>query len=147
MAEDPLTIGEIAKRSGLAPSAIRYYERIGLIRAERTLGNQRRYRRDVLRRIAFVRIAQRVGLTLDEIIDSLSDLPIDRAPTAHDWQQHDERLARGHRRAHPDPRSAPRGTDGSASDAAVSRCGRAALANPRDDAGRSGPGPRYLLRR
>src|SRR5271156_1244220 len=87
MGDDLLTIGDVAERSGFAPSAIRYYERIGLIQAERTSGNQRRYRRDVLRRIAFVRIAQRVGLTLDEIITSLSELPTDRAPSAHDWQR------------------------------------------------------------
>jgi len=85
--EHMLTIGEVAERSGLATSAIRFYERQGLIHAERTEGGQRRFRRDVLRRIAFVRIAQRVGLTLEEIVAALGVLPADRAPTKRDWER------------------------------------------------------------
>ena len=78
---------EVAERSGLATSAIRFYERQGLVHAERTPGGQRRFRRDVLRRIAFVRIAQRVGLTLEEIAAALAVLPVDRAPTRRDWER------------------------------------------------------------
>jgi MerR family redox-sensitive transcriptional activator SoxR len=91
--EDLLTIGEVAQRSGLAASAIRFYERQALIHAERTPSGQRRFRRDVLRRIAFIRIAQRVGLSLDEIVTALAGLPVDRAPSQRDWQ----RLTRGWR--------------------------------------------------
>ena len=146
MAEELLTIGEIAQRSGIATSAIRYYERIGLIRAERTLGNQRRYRRDVLRRIAFVRIAQRVGLSLDEIVDSLSALPIDRAPTSHDWQ----RMTGGWRDRIDERIRILEALRGGLT--ACIGCGclslrTCALANPGDGAGRSGSGPRYLLPR
>jgi MerR family redox-sensitive transcriptional activator SoxR len=143
--EDLLTIGEIAERSGFAPSAIRYYERVGLIRAERTTGNQRRYRRDVLRRIAVVRIAQRVGLSLEEIVSSLAELPIDRAPTAHDWQ----RLTRGWRdRIDERIRILDALRDGLTS---CIGCGclslrTCALANPEDGAGRQGSGPRFLVR-
>jgi MerR family redox-sensitive transcriptional activator SoxR len=72
---DLLTIGETAERSGVAPSALRYYETQGLIRATRTTGNQRRYQRSTLRRVAFIRSAQRVGLSLEEIAEALSTLP------------------------------------------------------------------------
>jgi MerR family redox-sensitive transcriptional activator SoxR len=80
-----LTIGELSRRSGVAPSALRYYEEIGLISSERTTGNQRRYLRPTLRRVAFIRAAQRVGLTLDEIAEALDALPQDHAPTKADW--------------------------------------------------------------
>lgn len=82
---DALTIGELAARSGVPTSALRYYEQLGLISAERTGGNQRRYDRAQLRRVAFVRIAQRVGLTLDEIGEALGSLPSGRTPTKADW--------------------------------------------------------------
>ena len=88
-----VTIGELADRSGVATSALRYYEQQGLIHAERTPGNQRRYRRATLRRVAFIRSAQRVGLTLDEIAEALSTLPEGRTPTKADWA----RLSRGWR--------------------------------------------------
>ena len=84
---DLLTIGETAERSGVAPSALRYYETQGLIRATRTTGNQRRYQRSTLRRIAFIRSAQRVGLTLEEIAEALSTLPGGRTPTTADWSR------------------------------------------------------------
>ena len=82
---DLLTIGQLAERSGVAPSALRYYEAEGLIGASRTSGNQRRYSRSVLRRVAFVRSAQRVGLSLEEIAEALATLPGGRAPTKADW--------------------------------------------------------------
>ena len=144
MAEELLSIGDVAQRSGLAASAIRYYERIGLIRAERTSGNQRRYRRDVLRRIAFVRIAQRVGLSLEEIIDSLSELPIDRAPTAHDWQ----RMTRGWRNRIEERIGILEALRGGLTECIGCGClslRTCSLANPDDGAGRSGSGPQYLL--
>lgn len=80
-----LSIGEVAERAGVAASALRFYERERLIESTRTEGGQRRYERDVLRRVAFVRAAQRVGLTLDEIRESLQSLPDARTPTAADW--------------------------------------------------------------
>ena len=83
----PLTIGELSARSGVAPSALRYYEDEGLIQSERTTGNQRRYQRVTLRRVAFIRSAQRVGLTLDEIAEALATLPAGRTPTKADWSR------------------------------------------------------------
>ncbi|MGN9764223.1 redox-sensitive transcriptional activator SoxR [Micromonospora sp. SD12] len=82
---ESLTIGQLSIRSGVAPSALRYYERLGLIRAERTGGNQRRYARTELRRVAFVRISQQVGISLEEIREALDSLPASRVPTAEDW--------------------------------------------------------------
>ena len=82
-----LTVAEVAQRSGFAPSALRYYEREGLIAATRTTGNQRRYERIVLRRLAFIRAARNVGLSLDEVRDELARLPADRAPTTADWRR------------------------------------------------------------
>lgn len=80
-----LTIGQVADRTGVATSALRYWETLGLIASIRTMGNQRRYERATIRRISFIRAAQRVGLTLDEIADALSTLPDGRTPTAQDW--------------------------------------------------------------
>ncbi len=82
---ESLTIGELSRRSGVAPSALRYYEELGLLRSERTAGNQRRYRRAELRRVAFVRIAQQVGVSLEEVRAALASLPSERTPTAADW--------------------------------------------------------------
>jgi MerR family transcriptional regulator, redox-sensitive transcriptional activator SoxR len=82
-----LTIGHLAERAGVATSAIRFYESRGLISSIRTTGNQRRYEASTLRRIAFIRTAQRVGLTLDEIGDALATLPDGRTPTKSDWHR------------------------------------------------------------
>ncbi|MEU7844757.1 redox-sensitive transcriptional activator SoxR [Micromonospora sp. NPDC049114] len=85
--QDSLTIGELSVRSGVAPSALRYYERLGLIRANRTGGNQRRYARTELRRVAFIRISQQVGVSLDEIREALESLPDRRTPSPQDWER------------------------------------------------------------
>ncbi|HVU71610.1 MAG TPA: redox-sensitive transcriptional activator SoxR [Mycobacteriales bacterium] len=82
---DLLTVGEVARRAGLATSAVRFYEAQGLIDATRTAGGQRRYERQVLRRLAFLRAAQNVGLSLDEVRDALATLPRGRPPTKADW--------------------------------------------------------------
>jgi MerR family transcriptional regulator, redox-sensitive transcriptional activator SoxR len=82
---DLLTIGELAARSGFAQSALRYYENLSLITSTRTSGNQRRYERATLRRLAFIRSAQRVGLSLEEITEALRTLPGSRTPTKADW--------------------------------------------------------------
>jgi len=143
--EHLLTIGETAERSGFATSAIRFYERQGLVHADRTASGQRRFRRDVLRRLAFIRIAQRVGLSLEEIVTALAVLPVDRAPTRRDW----ERLTAGWQ-----DRIAQRITLLDALQSGLSECigcgclslRTCALANPDDVAAGSGAGPQYLLR-
>jgi MerR family redox-sensitive transcriptional activator SoxR len=139
-----LTIGDVAERSGLATSAIRFYERIGLIHAERTPAGQRRFRRDVLRRIAFVRIAQRVGMTLEDIQTALAGLPVDRAPTAQDWR----RLTAGWQNQL-DERIAVLETLRAGLSSCIG-CGclslrTCKLANPNDVAARFGSGPQYLM--
>lgn len=82
-----LSVGEVARRSGLAVSAIHFYEAKGLIRSRRNAGNQRRFSRDVLRRVAIIKVAQRTGITLAEIRDAFDTLPESHAPTAADWQR------------------------------------------------------------
>ena len=82
----PLSVGEVAERAGVAVSAVHFYERKGLISGWRTPGNQRRYPRDVLRRIAVIRVAQRTGMPLSDIAEALSALPRGRTPTAADWR-------------------------------------------------------------
>ena len=141
--QDLLTIGEVAERSGMAASAIRFYDRQGLIQAERTPSGQRRFRRDVLRRIACIRIAQRVGLSLEEIVDALADLPADRAPNQQDWQ----RLTRGWR-DRLDQRiallEALRGGLSSCIGCGCLSLRTCSLSNPGDLAAALGPGPGYL---
>jgi MerR family redox-sensitive transcriptional activator SoxR len=88
-----LTVGQVSARSGLAVSALHFYERQGLISSSRTSGNQRRYARDVLRRVAFIRMSQRVGIPLSEIAAALESLPDGRTPTRADWS----RLSKGWR--------------------------------------------------
>lgn len=80
-----LTVGELSQRSGVAVSALHFYERKGLISSERSAGNQRRYRRDALRRVAFIRVSQRVGIPLADIKHALDSLPEGRTPTKRDW--------------------------------------------------------------
>ena len=144
MANEWLTIGEVATRTGVATSALRYYEREGLLAADRTAGGQRRYHREVLRRVAFVRIAQRVGLTLEEIRTALASLPQERTPTRADWERLsvqwrprlDEQIAVLQRLR--DELSSCIGC-GCLS---LRSCG---LYNAGDKAAQLGPGPRYLL--
>ncbi|WP_370617120.1 redox-sensitive transcriptional activator SoxR [Mumia sp. Pv 4-285] len=141
--EPHLTIGEAAQRSGVAPSGLRYYESLGLIQSERTAGNQRRYARSTLRRIAFVRTASRVGLSLDEIRDALATLPEGRTPTKKDWS----RLSRAWR-PRLDAQIAELERLRDTLDACIG-CGclslnRCKLSNPGDRAAAFGPGPRFL---
>ena len=139
-----LTIGEVARRSGVAPSALRFYEERGLITSERAGSGHRRYPRPVLRRIAFIVFAQRVGLTLDEIGAELARLPPERAPTRRDWS----RLARTWT-SRIDRRIAElerlkRGLTECIGCGCLS-LDRCRLANPGDRAARLGPGPRYWV--
>jgi len=139
-----LTVGEVAARSGVSVSALHFYERSGLISARRTSGNQRRYRRDVLRRVALVRVAQRVGIPLADIRSALAQLPDERTPTRRDWQQLSERWrAELDERIHRLQQLRDSFTD-------CIGCGclsidRCALANPRDALAAHGAGPRRLL--
>lgn len=87
MKDEWLTIGQVAERTGVASSALRFYEQQGLIASVRTDGGQRRYAREILRRVSFVRIAQRLGRSLDEIRAALALLPANRTPTKTDWSQ------------------------------------------------------------
>src|SRR5258706_7413259 len=139
-----LTIQEISRRSGVASSALRFYEERGLIQSERSGAGHRRFPRAVLRRIAFIVFAQRVGLSLAEISEELARLPAQRTPTGRDWARLsgswtariDQRIAELHRLK-----------------AGLTECigcgclslERCQFANPADRAARSGPGPRYLI--
>ena len=139
-----LSIGEVAERSGVAASALRFYEERGLISSERAGSGHRRYQRPVLRRIAFIVFAQRVGLTLEEIGTELAKLPPDRAPTRRDWSQLssgwtsriDERIALLERLKLGLTECIGCGC------LSLDRC---QLANPGDRAGSGGPGPRYWI--
>ena len=139
-----LTIGDVARRTGLSTSALRFYEQQALIESLRTSGNQRRYTRDVIRRVSFIRAAQRVGLTLAEIRAMLDDLPAGRSPTREDWQELarrwkpwlDERIAALERLR--DQLSSCIGCGCLTLDSC-------ALYNAGDAAGSLGTGPRFLL--
>ena len=139
-----LTIGEVARRSGVAASALRFYEERGLIHSERTGSGHRRYPRPVLRRIAFIVFAQRVGLSLDEIAGELSKLPHDRAPSRRDWS----RLSQGW-----SDRIDQRIAELERLKARLTECigcgclslDRCRFANPGDRAAGLGPGPRYWI--
>lgn len=139
-----LTIGEVSRRSGVASSALRFYEDRGLIVSDRTGSGHRRYHRSVLRRIAFIVFAQRIGLSLDEIGSELGKLPADRTPSPDDWERLsgewlmrvDQRLAELQRL-----RQGLTNCIG---------CGCLSLdvcqlANPEDRSGRAGPGPRFWV--
>ena len=138
-----LTIGEVAGRSGMAPSALRFYEEQGLITASRTSGGARRYPRSVLRRLAIIRAGRNVGLSLPEIRAALESLPGDRPPTVEDWA----RLSEGWRaRLDEQIAALERLRDGLTSCIgcgclSLSRC---ALSNPGDVAAGDGPGARWL---
>jgi MerR family redox-sensitive transcriptional activator SoxR len=141
---DLLPIGEVAKRSGVAASALRFYEERGLITSVRSGSGHRRYPRAVLRRIAFIVFAQRIGLSLEEIAQELAKLPPDRTPTGRDWSALSGRWTR---------RVEERIAELERLKAGLTRCigcgclslDRCRLSNPGDRAGRAGPGPRYWL--
>jgi MerR family transcriptional regulator, redox-sensitive transcriptional activator SoxR len=143
VAVERLAIGEVAGRSGIAPSALRYYEQQGLIAASRTAGGARRYPRSVLRRLAIIRAGRNVGLTLPEIRTALATLPGDRPPTADDWA----RLSEGWRaRLDEQIAALERLRDGLTSciGCGCLSLGKCALSNPGDMAAGDGPGARWL---
>lgn len=140
---DLLTVGQVAERSGFAASALRYYEKVGLVVALRTGGGQRRYERSVLRRLAFIRAARNVGLSLEEVELALSTLPGGRPPNRRDWA----RLSRGwHERLDEQIRALTALRDGLDSCIgcgclSLKTCG---IQNPSDVAAGRGPGAAYL---
>jgi MerR family transcriptional regulator, redox-sensitive transcriptional activator SoxR len=138
-----LTIGELAARSGVAPSALRFYEAGGLIASRRTSGNQRRYDRATLRRVAVVQAGRAAGITLEEIGAVLARLPSDRAPTRREW----ERLSRRWR-DDLDRRIATlealRGRLTTCIGCGCLSLRTCTLLNPGDEAASIGPGARYL---
>ena len=141
---DLLPIGELARRTGLAVSAIRFYEDKGLVQAMRTMGNQRRFLRSDIRRLSFILIAQKLGLGLVEIEEELAKLPQGRTPTVNDWQ----RISRSLRKSI-DEKIALLNRTRMKLDECIG-CGclslqRCALYNRDDRAGAAGPGPRYVL--
>jgi MerR family transcriptional regulator, redox-sensitive transcriptional activator SoxR len=139
-----LSVGEVARRSGVAVSALHFYEAKGLIRSERTVGNQRRYARAVLRRVSFIRVAQRVGISLADIAAALEALPATAAPSRRDWA----RLSAAWR-VELDERMAQLKKLRDTLDDCIG-CGclsidRCRLRNPGDRLGEVGTGPRRLL--
>lgn len=139
-----LTIGEVAARAGVSTPTLRYYEHERLIRSVRTAGNQRRYRRDVLRRVAFIRVAQHVGLGLAEIRTALATLPDHRTPSPADWA----RISRAWRPRLDDEIARLVRLRDQLGDCIGCGClsfRACALYNPSDTAARFGTGPRYLL--
>ena len=139
-----LSIGEVARRAGLATSALRFYEGRGLIRSERAGSGHRRYRREVLRRVAFIVFAQRLGMTLDQVGDELAKLPADRVPEGQDWSQLSARWGERIDEHIAELQRLRTGLTGCIGCGCLS-LGRCELANPCDRAGRSGPGPRFWL--
>ena len=144
MTQTTLTIGELARRTGLSVSAIRFYEERGLVSPIRTGGNQRRFLRSDIRRLSFALIAQRLGLTLAEIEAELAMLPHGRVPTQADWTQISRRMRKAL-----DARIAVLERTRDLLDGCIG-CGclslqRCALYNPGDRAARAGAGPRFLM--
>ena len=142
-ASDGLTIGQLAARTGLSVSAIRFYEEKGLVHPVRNAGNQRRFLRADIRRLSFVLIAQQLGFTVSQIAEELAALPQDRAPTMPDWQRSSNRFL-----AEVDRRIASLQRLRDNLDGCIG-CGclsldKCALYNPRDAAAELGPGPRVL---
>jgi len=139
-----LSIGDLARRTGLSVSAIRFYEERGLVSADRTGGNQRRFPRSEIRRLSFALIAQQLGLSLAEIEAELALLPAARTPTRADWEAVSRRI-----RKRLDARIALLERTRDRLDSCIG-CGclsldRCALYNPDDRAARAGAGPRFLL--
>jgi len=142
---DVLTIGEVASRSGVATSALRFYEDQGLIAAERTESGHRRYPRAVIRRVAFIVFAQKIGLSLEEIRAELAKLPRNRAPDRVDWSKLSASWTK---------RIDERITELERMKLSLTECigcgclslDRCQFANPGDRAGRQGAGPRYWIR-
>jgi len=140
-----LTISDLAARSGAAPSALRYYEDLGLIRAERTSGNQRRYARHMLRRVAFIKAGRRLGLSLSEIKVALDRLPSGKAPTRAEWSRA-AKMWQARIRAQIADLERLSSTLGSCIGCGCLSLDKCAISNPSDSARSGGPGAVYLPR-
>ena len=138
-----LTVGEVAARAGVAVSALHFYEQKKLIASERSEGNQRRYRRGVLRRVAVIKAAQRVGIPLDEIKAALDTLPAERSPTAEDWAGLSARWRDDLDRRISELEALRDHLDGCIGCGCLS-VASCPLRNPYDRLGREGPGARLL---
>jgi MerR family redox-sensitive transcriptional activator SoxR len=138
-----LTVGQLSQRSGVAISALHFYERQGLVLSRRTSGNQRRYKRDTLRRVALIRIAQRVGIPLSEVAAILKLLPENRTPTRADWERISEcwQAELDRRIVHLEQLRDDFKECIGCGCLSLDRC---ALANPHDALAATGPGPRRL---
>lgn len=139
-----LTIGEVSERTGLAVSAIRYYEEQGLVRPDRNSGGQRRFERSDIRRLSFVMAAQRFGFTIGEIREQLQKLPQGRTPTKKDWTK----ISRAFRRqldSRIDALTKLRDNLDSCIGCGCLSLQRCKLVNPQDEAGKAGTGPRFVL--
>jgi MerR family redox-sensitive transcriptional activator SoxR len=139
-----LTIGQVARRTGLAVSAIRFYEERGLVAPLRNAGGQRRFRPSDIRRLSFVLIAQQLGFSLEEIIDSLKGLPEGRTPTKRDWTRISQSFRQVLQERIDILRRMQERLDGCIGCGCLSLA-KCALYNPEDRANRFGAGPRYLL--
>jgi MerR family redox-sensitive transcriptional activator SoxR len=139
-----LTPGQVAERAGVSVSALHFYEREGLVTSVRTAGNQRRYHRDVLRRVAFVRVSQRVGISLAAIKEALESLPDGKTPTKADWARLSRRWRDDLDTRIDQLQRLRAGLDGCIGCGCLS-LRTCTLNNPDDILGRAGPGPRRLL--
>lgn len=144
MSEALISIGELADRAGVPHSALRFYEQQGLLKSLRTAGGQRRYARDMLRRVAFIRSAQTVGLRLEEIAAALAQLPESRTPTKNDWTRLSKRW-RAVLDARIDALEALRDQLDQCIGCGCLSLTSCKLYNPKDAASGRGSGPRYLL--
>ena len=139
-----LTIAEVARRSGVAASALRFYEQKGLIRSERADSGHRRFPRAVLRRVAFIVFAQRIGLSLEEISAELTKLPANRVPERADWAKLSSRWTARVDEQIAEMQRLKEGLTGCIGCGCLS-LQTCRLANPQDRAARGGPGPRYWI--
>ncbi|MCP1428708.1 MerR family redox-sensitive transcriptional activator SoxR [Microbacterium foliorum] len=141
--DEPLTIGEMSRRTGVAPSALHFYEGLGLIASTRTTGNQRRYARHMLRRVSLITVAKRLGIPLSDVQDAFADVPLTQTPSHEDWQRASRRWKRELEKRREGIERLERELTGCIGCGCLSMkaCG---LLNPDDALGSQGAGPRRL---
>jgi MerR family transcriptional regulator, redox-sensitive transcriptional activator SoxR len=142
-ADEPLTIGEMSRRTGVAPSALHFYESLGLIASTRTPGNQRRYARHMLRRVSLITVAKRLGIPLSDVQEAFADVPLTRTPSHDDWQRASRRWKRELEKRREGIERLERELTGCIGCGCLSMkaCG---LLNPDDALGSQGAGPQRL---
>jgi MerR family redox-sensitive transcriptional activator SoxR len=141
--DEPLTIGEMSRRTGVAPSALHFYEGLGLIASTRTAGNQRRYARHLLRRVSLITVAKRLGIPLSDVHDAFADVPLTQTPSHEDWQRASRRGTRELEKRREGIERLERELTGCIGCGCLSMkaCG---LLNPDDAHGSQGAGPQRL---